>query len=207
MSKFTSRELMAKKFKHIASGVISCTDSFYEGFSIFKHEDIDLKIKWEHMNNESKTAEVFLKNIEIMNEYGNELLTGEHKNTVVDVVVNGLNLKKYIQEELEKHFSFREFHFEPFYIERDKNLPLKFMGTNLGSASEAPLNALNVTLYWTKEGQFVCEKNFDNSDSKDRNHTAEICSTVSEIYNFIGNHELAKQLIQAANVDFSIVVK
>lgn len=88
MSKVTSRELMAKEFKHIASGVISCTDSCYDGFSIFKHEDIDLKIKWKHMNNESKTDEVFWKNIEIMNEYGNELLTGEHKNTVVDVVVN-----------------------------------------------------------------------------------------------------------------------
>ena len=210
MQRMTSHKLLDTKFKHIVSGITSFEGDSYEGFSIFNAAgDIKLNIIWtfkgQNLKDESpKCVDKHLHNVELLHESEKFILVEEQGKSVIDGLVTRLKWEKYACEELEKRFEFRKLSFEPFYIERDKNLPLKFMGTNLGSASEEPLN---FTLYWTKEGQFVCERNFDTSESNNRDHTAEICSTVSEIYNFIGNHELAKQLIQAANVDFSIVVK
>jgi hypothetical protein len=195
MQKMTSNILGKTNFEHIASGA--------DG-------DIKLNIMWtfegQRLQEKSpKCVDRRLHNVELYNE--NEILNEEQRKSVIDYIVTRLKWEKFAREELAKRFEFRELSFEPFYIERNNDLPLKFVGAILGSVYETPLNFLKVTLYRTKEGQFVCERNFDNSDSNKRDHTAEICSTVSEIYNFIGDHELAKQLIQEANVDFSIVVK
>lgn len=201
------------KFEHIASGVISIKGDRYDGFSIFDAAgDIKLNIMWTFERHSWKEmpptcVDSHLHNVELCDQNESFPLSKEQGKNVIDGLLTRLKWEKFAREELEKCFEFREFSFEPFYIERGNNLPLKFIGAILGSVDEAPLNFLKVTLYRTKEGQFVCEKNFDNSVSNQRDHTAAICSTVSEIYNFIGNHELAKQLIQDANIDFSIVVK
>lgn len=213
MQKMTSNIFGKTKFEHIASGVISFEGDRYDGFSIFYAAgDIKLNIMWtfegQSLQEKSpKCVDKRLHNVELLHESENFILDDEHRKNVIDYIVIRLKWEKFAREELEKRFEFRELSFEPFYIERDNDLPLKFIGTILSSVYETPLKFLKVTLYRTKEGQFVCEKNFDNSNSNELAHTAEICSTVSEIYNFIGNHELAKQLIQDANIDFSIVVK
>jgi hypothetical protein len=213
MNKLTSKELLAKEFKHIASGVISIKGDRYDGFCIFNAAgDIKLNIMWTFERHSWKEmpptcVDSHLHNVELCDQSGSFPLSKEQGKNVIDGLLTRLKWEKFAREELEKRFEFRDFSFEPFYIERDNNLPLKFIGAILGSVYETPLNFLKVTLYRTEEGQFVCEKNSDNPDSKKSDNTAEICSTVSEIYNFIDNHALAKQLIQESNVDFSIVVK
>jgi hypothetical protein len=105
-----------------------------------------------------------------------------------------------------------------FNVRRDNERDLKFAGEILGCASSTHDQNkpdysgqagcwLDLYLYRTTTGKFVCEQIFNTlKGSAATLYSGALCENIEEVIKFFGVGWLAKELYDSANIDASIAV-
>jgi hypothetical protein len=98
-------------------------------------------------------------------------------------------------------------------VYRDGKRDLKFQGVKLGWAGTSPDNAhpnysrtpgrwVDLDLYKSKKGKFICARMCGTQWQGDRNeYEAEVVDTVEQIIEFFGCGNLAKELYESAEIE------
>lgn len=193
--------------------ITHCKDASWSGTRATRYKD-------EFVSSESQGHEWEMMGVTLMDEDGDQMSEHEVSNALDAEFMRQANRKLTDNDieslipdvkvtEIETQASVTDTDLEEFEITNDNAPNIKFVGKQLVYVTgKDPYNNrnngrwTNLTLYKTKGGKYVCEREGKTQWQGERNRSeAVVCTTEAEVIKFFGHGDVAKELYSAAGIE------